>query len=358
MNVKRLIIAAGGTGGHVFPGLSIAHYLMKDGWEVQWLGANDRIESILVPQNKIKINFIEISGLKGKTFKAKVVSIFRILKAYLQVRNIMKKWKPDVMLCMGGYVSGPCGLAAYSFGIPLIIHEQNSVAGFTNKFLSKIATKVLQGFPGAFSNTNIVGNPIRNNILSLSSPEMRLSARNGPLHILVIGGSQGANILNNIMPQVAYKLRKKITVWHQTGKKELKDVEKSYKTLLENTLYKVTSFIDDIAIAYEWADLLISRSGALTVSEIAVVGLAAIFIPFYHKDRQQYLNALQLEKIGAAKIFQSKEFTAETVAVTISNWNRETLLTMAKKARKIAIPNATDRIAMEIKKIAQDNICS
>jgi len=344
MSGKRLMVMAGGTGGHVFPGLAVAHHLMEQGWQVRWLGTADRMEADLVPKHGIEIDFIRITGLRGKGVKALLLAPMRIFSAWRQARAIMKAYQPDVVLGMGGYVSGPGGLAAWSCGIPVVLHEQNGIAGLTNKWLSKIAKKVLQAFPGAFPNADVVGNPVRTDVLALSLPGERLAGREGPIRVLVIGGSQGARILNQTLPQVAAKMADGITLWHQTGKGALDSVRKTYQDVGQ-TQHKVTEFIDDMAAAYAWADVVVCRSGALTVSEIAAAGLPAIFVPFQHKDRQQYWNALPLEQAGAAKIFEQPQFTADVVAETLAGWDRPTLLLMAEKARAASIPDATQRVA-------------
>ncbi|MFG0517513.1 undecaprenyldiphospho-muramoylpentapeptide beta-N-acetylglucosaminyltransferase [Kluyvera intermedia] len=344
---KRLMVMAGGTGGHVFPGLAVAHHLMEQGWQVRWLGTADRMEADLVPKHGIEIDFIHISGLRGKGLKAQLLAPMRIFNAWRQARAIMKRFKPDVVMGMGGYVSGPGGLAAWSLGIPVVLHEQNGIAGLTNKWLAKIATKVMQAFPGAFANAEVVGNPVRVDVLALPLPQQRLVGRDGPVRVLVIGGSQGARVLNQTLPQVAALLGETITIWHQSGKGGQQTVEQAYADAGQPQ-HKVTEFIDDMATAYAWADVVVCRSGALTVSEIAAAGLPAIFVPFQHKDRQQYWNALPLEKAGAAKIFEQPQFTAQAVADTLASWDRNTLLEMAERARAAAIPDATERVAKEV----------
>ncbi|MBK4765352.1 MAG: undecaprenyldiphospho-muramoylpentapeptide beta-N-acetylglucosaminyltransferase [Pantoea sp. Brub] len=343
---KKLMIIAGGTGGHIFPGLTIANYMIELGWKVFWLGSTNRMENELVCKNGIQMYTIKIKGLRGSNIKSKLLAPINIFTAFIKSRKFMKLCYPDVVLGMGGYVSGPSSLAAWSYKIPLLLHEQNSIAGLTNKYLSKFATKIMQGFPGAFTLAEVVGNPIRKDILNLPLPDKRLN-RNGPIRVLVIGGSQGANILNTIMPQVALNLNNKIIVWHLTGKNRNKQTEKIYHNLGLNQ-HNVTDFIENISVAYEWADVVVCRSGALTVSEIAAIGLAAIFIPFPHKDQQQYWNAIPLVKIGAAKIFHDQECTVRSITETLKQWNREILLQMAQRARKVAIYNATERIAKEI----------
>lgn len=344
MSGKRLMVMAGGTGGHVFPGLAVAHHLMEQGWQVRWLGTADRMEADLVPKHGIEIDFIRISGLRGKGVKALLLAPLRIFAAFRQARAIIKAYRPDVVLGMGGYVSGPGGLAAWSCGIPVVLHEQNGIAGLTNKWLAKIAKKVMQAFPGAFPRAEVVGNPVRTDVLALPLPQQRLAGREGPMRVLVIGGSQGARILNQTLPQVAAKMGDAITLWHQVGKGALNDVLQAYQDVGQ-TRHKVSEFIDDMAAAYAWADVVVCRSGALTVSEVAAAGLPAIFVPFQHKDRQQYWNALPLEQAGAAKIFEQPQFTADVVAETLAGWDRPTLQQMAAKARAVSIPDATRRVA-------------
>lgn len=346
---KRLMVMAGGTGGHVFPGLAVAHHLMAQGWQVRWLGTADRMEASLVPQNGIEIDFIQISGLRGKGLMAQLMAPVRIYRAVRQARKIMRDYQPDVVLGMGGYVSGPGGLAAWLCGIPVVLHEQNGIAGLTNRWLARIAKKVLQAFPGAFPNADVVGNPVRTDVLALPLPAQRLVGREGPVRVLVIGGSQGAWVLNQTMPQVAAQLGEKITLWHQVGKGALPEVLQAYQQVGQgDDKHKITEFIDDMAAAYSWADVVVCRSGALTVSEIAAAGLPAIFVPFQHKDRQQYWNALPLEKAGAAKIIEQPQFSAEAVSSLLEQWDRATLLTMAEQARSVAIPDATERVAAEV----------
>lgn len=349
---KRLMVMAGGTGGHVFPGLAVAHHLMAQGWQVRWLGTADRMEAELVPKHGIDIDFIRISGLRGKGLMAQLTAPMRIWRAVRQAKAIMRSYQPDVVLGMGGYVSGPGGLAAWQCGIPVVLHEQNGIAGLTNRWLARIAKTVLQAFPGAFANAAVVGNPVRTDVLALPLPAERLAGREGPIRVLVIGGSQGARVLNQTVPEVAARLNDRITLWHQVGKGALDTVQRDYANVGQ-TQHKVTEFIDDMAAAYAWADVVVCRSGALTVSEVAAAGLPAIFVPFQHKDRQQYWNARPLEEAGAAKIIEQPQFNAETVAELLASWDRSTLLSMAEKARAVSIPDATERVAAELIRVAK-----
>nr|WP_279162024.1 undecaprenyldiphospho-muramoylpentapeptide beta-N-acetylglucosaminyltransferase [Plesiomonas shigelloides] len=351
MKAKRLLVMAGGTGGHVFPGLAVAHQLMEQGWQVRWLGTADRMEADLVPKHGIEIDFIQISGLRGKGWRAQLGAPLRIWRAIRQARQIMRDYQPDVVLGMGGYVSGPGGVAAWLQGIPVVLHEQNAIAGLTNRWLSRIAAKVLQAFPGAFAKAPVVGNPVRQDVLALPEPAQRMKDRSGPLRVLVVGGSQGARVLNRTLPAVAAALGDQITLWHQVGKGALAEVEQAYQAA-GATGHKITEFIDDMADAYQWADVVICRSGALTVSELAAAGVPAIFVPFQHKDRQQYLNGLTLEKAGAAYIIEQDQLTAERLEAQLLLLNRPQLLAMAQHARAAAIPDATDRVAAVIQALA------
>lgn len=343
-SAKKLIVMAGGTGGHVFPGLAVARHLMDQGWQVRWLGTADRMEADLVPQHGIDIDFIRISGLRGKGIKALLMAPLRIFNAWRQARAIMKRFRPDVVLGMGGYVSGPGGLAAWSLGIPVVLHEQNGIAGLTNKWLARIAHTVLQAFPGAFPGAPVVGNPVRKDVLALAVPAIRYAEHTGPVRVLVMGGSQGARILNQILPQVAGKLGERVTIWHQCGKGSQVSVQQAYQQVGQPH-HKITEFIDNVAGAYAWADVVVCRSGALTVSEIAAAGLPAIFVPFQHKDRQQYWNALPLEQAGGAKIFEQPQFNADEVSQTLAQWDRPTLLAMATLVREVGVTDATERVA-------------
>ncbi|WKS98114.1 undecaprenyldiphospho-muramoylpentapeptide beta-N-acetylglucosaminyltransferase [Gallibacterium anatis] len=342
---KRLLVMAGGTGGHVFPAIAVANVLQQQGWQVEWLGTKDRMEAHLVPKHGIAIHFIEISGLRGKGIKALLTAPFKILRAILQARKVIKNYQPDAVLGMGGYVSGPGGVAAKLAGVPIILHEQNAIAGLTNKWLAKIATRVLQAFPTAFPNAEVVGNPVRADLFALPTPQQRFCQREGALRILVVGGSQGARVLNLLMPKVAAQLTKDVVIRHQVGKGNSEVIKALYP---QNINVDVSDFIDDMAAAYAWADVVICRSGALTVCEIAAAGVPAIFVPFQHKDQQQYLNARYLADAGAAEIIQQAELTPERVVELLQKWERPTLLAMAEKAQSKAAPMAAQQVAEAI----------
>ncbi|WWP02029.1 MAG: undecaprenyldiphospho-muramoylpentapeptide beta-N-acetylglucosaminyltransferase [Candidatus Dasytiphilus stammeri] len=345
----RLLISTGGTGGHIFPGIAIAEYLTNHGWHILWIGTDNRMEANLVPKYNIAIEFIRFSSFRGKNVKNFFYVISLAVKAIFQTCNIINIWKPDVVLGMGGYVSGPCILAAWILRIPILIHEQNAIAGLTNRLLAIFAKKRLQAFPGVLKKAIVVGNPIRYKIRLLPHPQIRfLNRKNNSLRVLILGGSQGSYILNKIIPELAMIMGKKITLWHQVGKESLYKIKKNYQNIYNTKYYRITEFIEDIAEAYAWADIVICRAGALTVSEISAVGIAAIFVPFNHRDKQQYLNALPLKKIGAANILEEKNFSATIVAKILTTFNRKKLLRMAVLARTLAIVDSTERVASAI----------
>lgn len=344
---KKLLVMAGGTGGHVFPAIAVAQQLQQQGWDVQWLGTADRMEAQLVPKHGIKINFIQISGLRGKGLFALLKAPFAIFRAVMQARKIIKQYQPHAVLGMGGYVSGPGGIAAKLCGVPIILHEQNAVAGLTNVWLSKIAKRTLQAFPTAFPQAEVVGNPVRQSLYAEPLPEQRYAERTGKLRLLVVGGSQGARVLNQNVPPMVARLTDKLEVRHQVGAGNVENVTALYQKLGVDTqsAVKITEFFDDMAAAYAWADLVICRSGALTVCELAAVGTPAIFVPFQHKDRQQFLNAKYLADVGAAKIVEQADLSPEVLVNLVENLDRAILCDMAMKAKSMATPLAAKRVA-------------
>ncbi|MEX3072195.1 undecaprenyldiphospho-muramoylpentapeptide beta-N-acetylglucosaminyltransferase [Vibrio alginolyticus] len=347
MKTKRLMVMAGGTGGHVFPGLAVAKQLQEQGWEIRWLGTADRMEADLVPKHGIEIDFIKVKGLRGQGVKRLLAAPFQIINAIMQARDHMKRWQPDAVLGMGGYVSGPGGIAAWLSGIPVVLHEQNAVAGLTNQWLSKIAKKVFQAFPGAFPKAEVVGNPVREDVIQLEEPSVRMQDRQDPIRILVMGGSQGARILNQTLPAVMANLGETYCIRHQAGKGAAQEVQVAYQEHKVNNA-EVTEFIDDVAEAYAWADLLVCRSGALTVSEVSAAGVGAIFVPFMHKDRQQALNADHLVDCGAAKMIEQPELTVESLTQQIQQLDRAALLEMAEQARGASKLDADKVVAQAI----------
>ncbi|MDQ7090809.1 MAG: undecaprenyldiphospho-muramoylpentapeptide beta-N-acetylglucosaminyltransferase [Methylococcales bacterium] len=340
---RRIVIMAGGTGGHVFPALAVAEYLRAEGWSVSWLGTQKGLEARVVPAHQIEIDWLSVSGLRGKGLIFKFKSILLLIKACWQAFTCLRHRKPHVVLGMGGFVAGPGGLMAKVLGIPLVIHEQNRVVGTTNKLLSKIATRRLEAFPDSFSTkvaAIFTGNPLRQDFMNLKP---RLIKKMGePLKLLVVGGSQGAQILNEIVPQ-STALLDNITVTHQTGLVMLESVESRYQAL--GVTAEVKAFIDDMPTAYQWADLMVCRAGAMTVSEVAACGLPAIFIPLPQAiDDHQTANARYLADEGAALILTQKQLTAASLAAAITEISTN-LETMAKRSKNKARLEATKTVA-------------
>ncbi|QJT23470.1 undecaprenyldiphospho-muramoylpentapeptide beta-N-acetylglucosaminyltransferase [Aeromonas media] len=351
---KTLLVMAGGTGGHVFPGLAVADRLKAQGWTIHWLGTADRMEAELVPAHGYPISFIDIQGVRGNGIKRLLVAPYRIVKSVLQARRVLKSIRPDVVLGMGGFASGPGGVAAWLSGIPLLLHEQNAAAGLTNKLLARLAKRVLMAFPGAFApsaRTAVVGNPVRPEVVALPDPQLRSSSE--PLRLLIVGGSLGARVLNEQVPPAVAAAGVPIEVRHQCGKGNRETVAQAYAEL--GVEAEVSEFIKDIADAYAWADLVVCRAGALTVSEVAAAGVAAIFVPLPHAvDDHQTRNALTLVDGGAAEFLPQSELTPASLAARLS-WlagRRETLLNMAQAARRVAIIDAAERVADECKRLA------
>jgi len=349
--VKHVLIAAGGTGGHVYPGLAVADYLRDQNVKVTWVGTEKGLEHRVVPAANIPLEIISISGLRGKGLLNLFFVPFKLVVAIVQVINIFIRIKPDVVLGMGGFVSGPCGLAAFILRKPLYLHEQNAIPGLTNKVLSHMATTVMQAFPNSFKgDKNIIalGNPIRKDISNITNPEERMAERKDKIHVLIVGGSLGAQALNENVPQALSEVTKELqpAIWHQTGKNKLESTIKNYKKV--NIDARVTEFIENMAEAYAWADLVICRAGALTISELANAGVAAILVPYpYAVDDHQTANATYLTKVGAAILIQQEQLAPklkETLAELLQA-GRTKLIDMAKAARELSKPNATQAVA-------------
>jgi len=342
----RLLVMAGGTGGHVFPGLAVAEQLKKQGWDIQWLGTADRMEADIVPQHGIPIHFINIQGLRGNGIKRLLLAPVKILKAIWQARGIIKQLQPDVVIGLGGYASGPGGVAARMLGKPLLLHEQNAVAGMTNRYLAKIANRVLTAFPDTLvsSNTSVVGNPVRESIAGLTAE----AGTEQPLKLLVVGGSLGARVLNETVPQALAKMAEgAVSVWHQTGKNNQQQVAEDYQQL-GITEAKVTEFIDDMAAAYAWADIVVCRAGALTVSELAAAGKPSILVPFPHAvDDHQTGNARYLSQRDAGILIQQTELDAARLSKELTELlaTPQRVQQMGDNARAAAQPDAARRVA-------------
>jgi len=357
---KRVLIVAGGTGGHIFPALTVARALRDQGFDLQWLGSHVGMESELVG-NEFPMAFVSIKAIRGKSLFSKLMSPFRMCLATWQAWRTIRKLKPDVVLGMGGFVSGPGGVAARLAGKPLVIHEQNAIAGMTNRLLSKHAHKVLQGFPNAFPpsvHAETIGNPIRPAIGALASPKERLKGRDGPLRILVIGGSRGARAINQVMVRVLsnYPDSQKLNIWHQTGSLDFENIQRAYRTIAVPAT--VEAFIDKMPEAYAWADLLICRAGALTVSEIAAIGVSSILIPFpYAVDDHQYANGNYLAAAGAAELIRQSDLTDDRLRDIIQGYekDRSLLVDMAEKARSLAKPQALSAIVNVCQELIKKN---
>lgn len=344
---KRILIMAGGTGGHIMPGLAVAHELEQQGHTVAWLGGvTSSMEARLVPQHGVEFNSVEFGGLRGKGAMTKLLFPLRLVKAVAQARRVFKKFQPDVVLGMGGYITVPGGLAAKMEGVPIVLHEQNAIAGMSNKLLAKMAKRVLSGFPNALPNAQWLGNPVKQVIVDVASPEARFDAHEGALKIAVVGGSLGAQALNSIVPQ-ALALMPEATrpqVVHQAGEKMIAQLQENYAQ--SGVKADCVAFISDMAGLYANADLLICRSGAMTVSELAAAGAPSIMVPFpFAVDDHQTVNAKLLVDAGAGMCISQKELTPEILANVLNKLTRAALKEQAIKARSVAKPNATRDVA-------------
>lgn len=352
---RTLLVMAGGTGGHVFPGLAVAHALREQGWKVVWLGNRTGMEATLVPKHDIPMEFIQFGGLRGKGLVTKFLLPLNLLRAFWQSIGALRRVRPSVVLGMGGYITFPAGMMASLLGRPLVLHEQNSIAGLANKVLAKVADRVLCAFPDTLPDSEWTGNPVREELAHMAEPESRYDQRTGPLRILVVGGSLGAAALNEVVPKAIALLpeAQRPLVTHQAGAKQIDTLRANYDAAQVSA--QTVPFIDDMAKAYADADLVICRAGAMTVSEVAAAGVAALFVPFPHAvDDHQTTNAEFLSKQGAALLVQQKELTAEGLARTIAALTRPQLKDMARLARGLAKPEATRRVAEICSQMARD----
>lgn len=351
MSAPVALIMAGGTGGHVFPALALARALRERSWQVVWLGTRRGIESRLVPAEHIPIEWLSIGGLRGKGVATLLLAPFRLARALFEALRIVHRLRPSVVVGLGGFASGPGGVAAWLLRRPLLIHEQNAIAGFTNRSLARIATQVLAAFPGAFGagvNAQVIGNPVRSEIAALPAPPLRFATHRGPIRVLVIGGSQGAVRLNSVVPQALALVARgaQLEVRHQSGERWLTQAQRCYQEAGVNA--QISAFIDDMAAAYAWADLVICRAGALTVSELAAAGIGAVFVPFAAAvDDHQTHNAAYLVQQDAALLIAESELTAERLAQLLAPLcqGRGRLIAMAERARLMARPQATELLA-------------
>lgn len=348
-SVKSVVVMAGGTGGHVFPALAVAESLRARGVRIHWLGTRAGIEAELVPARQFDMTYLDVSGVRGQGLARLLLAPFKIVRAVVAAMRVLRAVEADCVIGLGGYVTGPGGIAARLLGKPLLIHEQNAVAGFTNRQLSRMATRVLEAFPGAFPASQkvvCVGNPVRPEIAGLPAPEQRFAARDGALRVLVMGGSQGAVALNELVPAALAILASQVEldIRHQAGKKNTEKAAARYKDV--GVKAEILPFINDMAGIYGWADLVICRSGALTVSELAAAGVGSVLIPYpFAVDDHQTANARYLSDAGAALLFSQQGLTAEQLANALRPlMNRPALLDMAIKARAKAQPESTDTV--------------
>lgn len=342
---RTFLVMAGGTGGHIFPALAVAEKMRERGWRVCWLGNPDGMEARLVPQHGFEIVWVRFGALRGKGLLRKLLLPLNLLRGFWQAQKAIRQVRPNVVLGMGGYITFPGGMMAALLGKPLVVHEQNSVAGLANRVLVGVADHVLTGFPHVFKNGQWVGNPVRPEISGIAPPAERFAERSGALRLLVIGGSLGAQALNEIVPQGMALLGESELpeIVHQAGEKHLEALQANYAAV--GVSAHCVSFVEDMAGAYAWADLVICRSGALTVAELAAAGVASILVPFPHAvDDHQTLNARFLVNVGGAFLLPQSELTPDAIAL-IRNYSRGQLLEMAEKARSLAKPDATEEVA-------------
>lgn len=343
-----VLITAGGTGGHVFPALAVAEQLRGAGVPVVWLGTRRGLEAELVPAAGIPIEWLSVVGLRSTGLRRLVAAPLMLVRALLQALAVLNRLRPRLVLGMGGFVSGPGGVAARLLGIPLVIHEQNAVAGTTNRWLARLAKRVLQALPDTFPNGETVGNPVRATIAALPDPRERFAERRDPVRLLVLGGSQGARALNQLVPAALARLsaERRPEVRHQAGGRMLEEARAAYRAF--DLAVEPEPFIEDMAQAYGWADLVLCRAGALTVAELAAVGVGAVLVPFPHAvDDHQTANARFLERAGAARLLPQAELDAPRLAAVLDELlsDRGHLLAMAEAARAQARPAAAEQVA-------------
>lgn len=346
MSKRSILIMAGGTGGHIMPGLAVAAILRSQGWQVTWLGAPGSMEAELVPKHGYEMAWVRFSGLRGKGLLRKLMLPFNLLVALGQSAAAIFRHRPDVVLGMGGYITFPGGVMAALLRRPLVIHEQNSIAGLTNKVLARIAQKTLSGFPDVLPKAIWCGNPVRSSIAGLPDPQARYAARSGRLNVLVVGGSLGAKALNEAMPRALALLPQdaRPNVVHQTGKQHFENVQLMYRQAGVES--DIQAFLDDMAGSYAAADLVICRAGALTIAELAAAGVASILVPFpFAVDDHQTHNARFLSERNAAILLPQQELSAEKLAQLLQELTREKLAAMAQQARSVAKADAALAVA-------------
>ncbi len=357
MSLKKVLIIAGGTGGHIFPALVIADALSAQEVDVQWLGARAGMEQKLVG-DRYPLHLLPVRALRGKGLLRKLLAPWRLLRSVFIALKLVKKINPDVVIGMGGYASGPGGIAAWLLRKPLVIHEQNAIPGLTNRILSRFAGVTLQAFPDAFSKktkAKTVGNPVRSALYALPSAEQRFSNRSQPLHVLVLGGSQGAHAINVIVEKMLPLLPQDVSIvfWHQTGERDFARMKSVYKSYYDQC-FRVEAFVEEMANAYAWADLVVCRAGALTVSELMAAGVGSILIPYpYAVDDHQTANARQLSKINAGLLASQNKLTPEWLARKLSDFCQapQQLAIMAEQAHSLAKADTVSTIVSMISRV-------
>ncbi len=350
-----LMVMAGGTGGHVYPAMAVADYMKEHGWNIVWLCTEGGMENKLIEGKGYKKAMMTMRGVRGKGVMGWLLLPIKLATAFKQSVGAIRQHQPNVVLGMGGFAAFPGGLMAKLLGKPLVIHEQNSIAGLTNKALSVVANQVLAAFPSAFGESaQLVGNPVRYEITQLASPQQRYSARTGKLKVLVVGGSLGAQALNDVLPKVFANLPENTRpeVIHQAGEKHIAALQANYHAA--SVAAETKAFIHNMADMYAWADVVICRAGALTVAELACVGVASVLVPFPHAvDDHQTYNAKYLSDAGAAKLIQQSEFSVAKATEILRGLTREICLDMAIKAKQLAKPEATATVAKICMEVAR-----
>jgi UDP-N-acetylglucosamine--N-acetylmuramyl-(pentapeptide) pyrophosphoryl-undecaprenol N-acetylglucosamine transferase len=350
--VKTILIMAGGTGGHIFPGLAVAHEMRAAGWEVVWLGARGGMEERLVPSRGYRTAWIRAKAARGKGIVQKLLLPANLLFSFWESARLIRRLKPSVVLGLGGYVAFPGGMMASLLNRPLALHEQNAVPGLANRVLATVSDKVMVAFPQALRSAEWTGNPVRSEIAAIAPPETRFAGRSGPLRLLVVGGSLGAQALNEAVPKALALLGTPASVVHQSGEKHLEALTANYRAA--GVRGELVAFIDDMARRYAEADLVICRAGAVTVAELSAGGMASILVPFpYAVDDHQTANARFLADRGAAILVSQRELTPEKLAALIGSLDRPKLLEMAKKARALGKPEAARLVAQRCMEIAR-----
>jgi UDP-N-acetylglucosamine--N-acetylmuramyl-(pentapeptide) pyrophosphoryl-undecaprenol N-acetylglucosamine transferase len=345
------LIMAGGTGGHIFPGLAVAAQLRTAGWEVVWMGARGGMEERLVPPHGYRTAWIRARAARGKGLVQKLLLPANLLLSFWESLGHLRRIRPDVVLGLGGYVAFPGGMMASLLGRPLALHEQNAIAGLANRVLAAVADKVMVAFPGVLKGAEWTGNPVRAEIAAIAPPEARFAGRSGPLRILVVGGSLGAQALNQALPKAVSLLKERPVVVHQSGEKHLEALQQNYQAA--GVKGDLVAFIDDMARRYAEADLVICRSGAVTVAELSAGGMASILVPFPHAvDDHQTANARFLAEQGAALLIQQRDLSPEKLAALIGALDRAKLLAMARKARALGKPDAAQVVARRCVELA------